>query len=171
MASRRPTLRRALTLGALLVATCPVASAPADAADDRRALVMLRALAYDTQLDDRVGDEVRFVIVYSEGPEGAAEARRWTTAFTNVRKIKVAGRPVVVTAYKFETEAVLQGRLRELHAAALVACEGLARAILVPALAAITRHTMCSASRPARATSSTASLSASSTAPPATRSS
>lgn len=139
MASRRVALRRTLTLCALLLATCPVASATADAADDRRALVMLRALAYDTHLDDRVRDEVRFVIVYSEGAEGLAAAHRWTTAFANVRKIKVAGRPVVVTAYRFETEAALHGTLGELHAAALVACEGLAGAIPVPALAAITR--------------------------------
>jgi uncharacterized protein DUF4154 len=137
MASRRVPLRRTLMLGALLVA-CSVAAAGADAGDDWRALVMLRALAYDTHLDDRVGDEVRLVIVYADGP-GTAEARRWTTAFTNVRKIKVAGRPVAVTAYKFESEAALRGTLRELHAAAVVACEGLARAIPVPALAAITR--------------------------------
>lgn len=72
-------LRRTLALSALLFAMLGVAVAAADA--------------------DRVKDEARFVIVYSDGEAGAAGARRWTTAFANIRKIKVTGRPVAVPAY------------------------------------------------------------------------
>jgi len=130
---------RTLTLAALLVAVGRVASASAEPSDDRRALVMLRVLAYDNHLDQRIGDEVRIVVVYPVGDDGAAEGRRWTQAFANIRKLKVGGRPVVVTAHKFETAKLLGRALRELHAAALVACDGLARSIAVPELAAVTR--------------------------------
>ncbi|MEO7734914.1 MAG: YfiR/HmsC family protein [Kofleriaceae bacterium] len=100
---------------------------------------MLRALAYDNHLERRIGDEVRIVIVYPVGDDGAAESRRWTQAFANVRKLKVGGRPVVVTAHKFETAKLLGHTLHEMRAAALVSCDGLARAIAVPDLAAVTR--------------------------------
>ncbi len=130
---------RTLTLAALLVAVGRMASASADASDDRRALVMLRALAYDNHLDRRIGDEVRIVIVYPVGDDGAAEGQRWTQAFANVRKLKVAGRPVVVTAHKFETAKLLARTLHDLRAAALVSCDGLGKAIAVPELAAVTR--------------------------------
>ena len=130
---------RTLTLAALLIAASRVASASADPSDDRRALVMLRALAYDNHLDHRIGDEVRIVIVYPVGDDGAAQGRRWTQAFANVRKLKVGGRAVVVTAHKFETAKLLGRALRELRAAALVACDGLGGAIAVPELSAVTR--------------------------------
>jgi YfiR/HmsC-like len=130
---------RTLTLTILLIAVARVASASADASDDRRALVMLRALAYDDHLDQRIGDEVRIVIVYPVGDDGVAESRRWTQAFANVHKLKVDGRPVVVTAHKFETAKLLGRALQDVHAAALVACAGLGKAIAMIDLAAITR--------------------------------
>jgi hypothetical protein len=114
-------------------------AAAADAADDRRALVMLRVLAYDNHLSARAGDEVRIVIVYPAGDGGAAERARWTAAFASARKLKLDGRPVVVTAHKFETAGALGAALREAHAVALLACDGLARAIAVGDLAAVTR--------------------------------
>jgi hypothetical protein len=130
---------RTLALAALLVTAGRGASASADGTDDRRALVMLRALAYDNHLDHRTGDEVRIVIVYPVGDDGVAEGRRWTQAFAHVRKLTVDGRPVIVTAHKFETAKLLGRTLRDLHAAALVSCDGLGKAIPVPELAAITR--------------------------------
>jgi hypothetical protein len=114
-------------------------AAGADAADDRRALVMLRVLAYDNHLSERAGDEVRIVIVYPAGDGGAAERARWTAAFASARKLKVDGRPVVVTAHKFETASALGSALHDLHAAALFACDGLAKAIAVTDLANVTR--------------------------------
>jgi len=138
MVSARTARRRAIPLAVLLTAAA-ANSASADAADDRRALVMLRVLAYDTHLADRIGDEVRFVVVYGDGEDGAAEARRWTTAFGNVRKIKVAGHTVVVTAVKFESPAALTRTLSGLRAAALLSCDGLGKSIAAPALASITR--------------------------------
>jgi hypothetical protein len=114
-------------------------AASADAADDRRALVMLRVLAYDNHLAERAGDEVRIVIVYPPGDAGAAERARWVAAFASARKLKLDGRPVVVTAHRFESASALGKALHDLHAVALLACDGLARAIAVGDLAAVTR--------------------------------
>lgn len=111
----------------------------ADASDDRRALVMLRVLAYDNHLRERAGDAVGVVIVYPAGDGGAAERARWTSAFASARKLKVDGRPVTVTAHRFEGPRSLDRALRELRPVALVACEGLASAIPIDELAALTR--------------------------------
>src|ERR1041385_5182011 len=105
--------------------------ARADGSDDRRGLVMLRVLAYDNHLRERGGDEVGIVIVYPAGDGGAAERARWTAAFATARKLKVDGRPGVVTAHKFATASGLGRALRDLHAVALSACDGLAKAIAV----------------------------------------
>lgn len=126
-------------LVALALALGLVGSARADASDDRRALVMLRVLAYDNHLRERTADEVGVVIVYPPGDAGAAERARWTSAFANARKLKVDGRPVVVTAHRFENARTLDRALRDLHAVALIACDGLTRAITVDDLAALTR--------------------------------
>lgn len=148
MGSGRATRRGALAL-ALLLSALGSESASADPADDRRALILLRVLAYDTQLDERVDGEIRFVVLYGDGADAAAEARRWVTAFGNVRKIKVAGRPVSVAAVKFESPAELGRTLRRLRPAALVSCAGLG--ISAPALATITRsnHVLSFATREA----------------------
>lgn len=135
----RAVSRPAVTLVVLLTIIGLVSPALADAADDRRALVMLRVLAYDNHLGERAGDEVRIVIVFPAGDSGAAERARWTSAFANARKLKVEGRPVVVTTHKFETASSLDRALKERHAAALLVCDGLARAIAVDELAALTR--------------------------------
>jgi hypothetical protein len=128
-----------LALLAALALRGRVAPANADAIDERRALVVLRVLAYDNHLGDRAGNEVRIVIVAPPGDSGAAESARWTTAFASIRKLKVDGRPVVVTAQRFESASALSRVLRDLHAVALVACDGLTRTIAVPELAAVTR--------------------------------
>lgn len=137
--ARRLPARPAATLVALALALGVVGPARADASDDRRALVMLRVLAYDNHLRERAGDEVGVVIVYPAGDSGAAERARWTSAFANVRKLKVDGRPVVVTAHKFESARTLDRALHDLHAVALIACDGLAKAIAIDELSTLTR--------------------------------
>jgi hypothetical protein len=130
---------RARAFAAILLAVGLVRPARADATDDRRALVMLRVLAYDNHLRERIGDEVRIVIVYPAGDGGATESARWTAAFANARKLKVDGRPVVVTLHRFETAKLLDRALGDQRTAALIACEGLSKAIGVGELTALTR--------------------------------
>jgi YfiR/HmsC-like len=130
---------RVATLAACALAIGLARPARADASDDRRALVMLRVLAYDNHLRERAGDAVGVVIVYPAGDSGVAERVRWTTAFANASKLKVDGRPVVVAAHKFESTRALDRMLHDLHAVGLVACDGLAKAIAIEDLAALTR--------------------------------
>jgi len=127
-------------LAITVVITCAVALTPnahADVTDDRRALVMLRVLAYDKQLSQRVGDEVRVVVAYTADDAGAAEGTRWSTAFARAGKLKVNGRPVVVIAYRVESYEQL-GRALD-HSAAVMACDGLTRKLSPGALAKLTR--------------------------------
>jgi hypothetical protein len=129
-------LRRWCTTLALAIALAAPTSA-ADATDDRRALVTLRVLAYDKNLGQRVGDEVRIVIASSA--DGAAETARWTAAFAKIKKVKVDGRPISVVAIKAESADALARSLAPLHAAAIIVCDGLARKISVAQLAKLTR--------------------------------
>jgi len=126
-------------LSIFLLVALVVRTARADAADDRRALVMLRVLAYDKRLGDRVGNEVRIVIVYPDGDAGATERTRWVTAFAAARKLKLAGHAVVVVAHKLEDLKSLDRMLEKLDPAALVACDGLAAKVSIEQLAGVTR--------------------------------
>ncbi|HEX3762846.1 MAG TPA: YfiR family protein [Kofleriaceae bacterium] len=118
--------------------TAPTAAA--DASDDRRALVMLRVLAYDKHLGDRIGDDsVAIVVAFPPTEAGNAERSRWTAAFDSVSQLKVAGRSVTVVAHRFEDARKLDRELQGAHAAALVVCDGLTRSIPVGELAAVTR--------------------------------
>ena len=136
MAPRSPLLR---LLGCSLVIAVLLSAgvAHADATDDRRALVMLRVLAYDKQLASRIGDSVRVVVVYSKGDD--AEPARWAQAFGKATKLKVDGRPVVLSLHAFESADALDHLMRDLHPAAIVACDGLARRIATADLAKLSR--------------------------------
>jgi len=130
--------RVALTIAVVIVCVL-VSSSPAtaDAIDDRRALVMLRVLAYDKQLSQRVGDRARVVVAYVADDAGAAEGARWIAAFSKASKVKVNGIPVVVVPYRLESTDGLARALE--HSAALIACDGLTRALPVGTLAKLTR--------------------------------
>jgi hypothetical protein len=135
MASRSPLLR---LLGCgLVIASLLAGSARADATDDRRALVMLRVLAYDKQLASRIGDVVRVVVVYAKGDD--AEPARWAQAFAKATKLKVDGRAVVLSLHAFDSADALDRLMRDLHPAAIVACDGLSRRIATTDLAKLSR--------------------------------
>jgi hypothetical protein len=127
---------RRLALATLMIALA-TASAAADVDDDRRALVMLRILAYDKQLSHRVGDQVKVVVAYAADDDGIAEGTRWTSAFVKASRIKVNGRPVIVVPYKVESADGLSGALE--RSAALVTCDGLSRKLTVSTIAKLTR--------------------------------
>ena len=98
---------------------------------------MLRVLAYDKQLSQRIGDAARIVVVYGKGDD--AESQRWAAAFGKTTKLKIDGRPVVLTMHAFESADALDRVMRDLHPAALVVCDGLARKIATPDLAKLSR--------------------------------
>jgi len=105
--------------------------------DDRRALVVLRVLAYDKHLGDRVGDVVRVVVVYPKGDDD--EAARWRAAFAKISKLKVDGRSVVIAAQEIDKPEQLGRALATLKPAALIACDGLVKRIAIEDVAKATR--------------------------------
>ena len=113
--------------------------AHADATDDRRALVMLRVLAYDKNLGQRVGDDLKIVVAYAPGDQGVAESARWIAAFAKVKKLKVDGRSVTVVAVKVDSADGLARTLGPLRAGAVVVCDALARKISIAQVAKLTR--------------------------------
>jgi hypothetical protein len=77
------------------------------------------------------------VVAYSTDDAGMAEGARWTAAFAKASKIKVNGRPVVVVAQRVDSAEGLARALE--RSAALVACDGLTRALAVGTIAKLTR--------------------------------
>jgi hypothetical protein len=132
--ARRRALATTLVIACVLTTRAPVA---ADVTDDRRALVMLRVLAYDKQLAQRVGDEVRIVVAYTGDEDGLAEGARWTGAFAKATKLTVNGRPVVVVGHRVDSA---EGLARVLdRSAAVLACDGVTRTLALGTLAKLTR--------------------------------
>jgi len=125
-------------IASVLVIALAAASVAADTNDDRRALVMLRVLAYDKQLSQRVGDDVRVVVAYTADDAGIAERTRWITAFAKASKITVNGRPVIVVPHRVDSADELARALD--HSAALLVCDGLTRALSVTTIATLTRN-------------------------------
>ncbi len=122
----------------LAIAAAAVFADPSPSSD-RRALVMLRVLAYDIYLAQRTRDTVKLLIVHPRDEDGAACAARWVEAFDKVRKVKVAGRSVQVFVHEFRESSDLDRALNDLDVTALITCDGLARKLAVAALAKLTR--------------------------------
>jgi hypothetical protein len=106
---------------------------------DRRALVMLRVLAYDNHLNQRAHDAVKFLIVHRRDENDAACAARWVEAFDKARNVKVNGRSVQILVHRYDKSSDLDRALKEPDMTAVVACEGLARELPVAELAKLTR--------------------------------
>jgi hypothetical protein len=127
---------RGLVVAMLAALVAMPGSASADT-DDRRALVVLRVLAYDKHLGDRVGDTVRVVVAYPKGND--AEAARWRASFAKISKLKVDGRSVVIAAQEIEKADQLGRALADLKPAALIVCDGLAGRLSIEDVAKATR--------------------------------
>jgi hypothetical protein len=106
------------------------AAAPARAGDDadRRALVLLRVLAYDRNVASRAGDRMTILVVYDE-PATTDERDRWLAALAGARKITVADHAVETRTHAFKDARGLEAAVRDAHPAAIVVCGGLARGL------------------------------------------
>ena len=130
----------AVLLALAIAATAAFADRPASPVPtDRRALVMLRVLAYDNHLNQRVHGAVKFLIVHRRDADGAACAARWGEAFDKARQVKIDGRSVQILVHGFVRSSDLDRALTELDATALIACDGLTRELAVAELAKLTR--------------------------------
>lgn len=130
----------AVSLALALAAAAALADgASPPPASDRRALVMLRVLAYDNHLAQRAHDAVKVVIVHPRNEDGTACAARWVEAFDKARRVKVDGRAVQILVHEFGKSSDLDHALTEPDVTALIACEGLTRELPVTELAKLTR--------------------------------
>ena len=100
-----------------------VAQAQEDA-DRRRALVLLRVLAYDRHLKARAGDKATILVV-SNDKQTVDERDRWLVSLAAARKIKVAGLAIVTRTHDYVDETTFNNVVREMRPAAIVVCGGL----------------------------------------------
>jgi len=117
-----------LPVASLLASLLLVGSASgAELPPRQKALVLLRALAYDRGLKARAGTAVRVAVVFRPGNARSEEERDYLVAELQevAQRAVAAGLPIHVVAVPLVDGAQLSQRLREQGAAALFACEGL----------------------------------------------
>jgi hypothetical protein len=89
----------ACVLGALLASSV---AGPDTIAADLQAKILLRALAYDRNLKERVGDSVTVAIVSHRGDNSAAK-ESIVRAFGGLAKLTFQGLPMSVVEHEFST--------------------------------------------------------------------
>lgn len=102
---------------------------------ERRAAIMMRALAYDRKLGERVGDAVNVLIVFKKG-DAASErsADEWAEALQGMAGLAVQGKALAVSRAAWN-EAAVQALVQQSSGDVLLVCEGLTDA--VPQLTAL----------------------------------
>jgi hypothetical protein len=117
---------------ALMVFVVALGTARADDGDNeettaaRRALIVLRMLAYDRSLATRSpGSEVIIFIVAGLDKRGRLERETWQSGFALLPKVKVGGRPVRAVPIDYEDAATLDALAARQHPAAMIVTEGL----------------------------------------------
>jgi len=116
---------RALCL--IFLAIMPVGVSAGDLSFEQQSALLLRILAYDRNLDERVDGQVNIVIIYEEDDvESVTEARSMEAALREI------GRSTTVSGYRLETfthpyrGAVAElDYLSRLHATAVYICSGM----------------------------------------------
>jgi hypothetical protein len=120
-------------LGCALVALAlGLGVARADEGDDeqtaaaRRAVIVLRILAYDRALATRSpGSEAVVFVVAGPDKRGRAERDLWLAGFALLPRVKVGGRPVRAVAIDYEDAAKLDALAARQHPAAMIVTDGL----------------------------------------------
>jgi hypothetical protein len=129
----------ALVGGLLAVAavgrpTAVARAAPNDEASEalalaaRRALVIVRVLAYDKGLAARVHDEALTIVVVTRG-KPADDPDGWLAAFRQLPKVRAGGHPIHVVGLALDAAARFAPALAQLHPAAVIAPPGLGTAV------------------------------------------
>jgi hypothetical protein len=116
-------------LGAFLVG-CLLAAGPAQAADEvppeQQVLILSRALVYDDNFKERVGQEVRIAILSRPGHAASeASAAAMFKAWKGVGNLKLAGLPLRVSALVFKDAASFGPSLASEAIDVLYLCPGL----------------------------------------------
>jgi hypothetical protein len=137
--------RRASSLMLLLVLVLGLGSVPGAHAEGsasekiaRKALIVLRVLAYDRALASRApGNEITVLIVNAPTAAGRADRDRWLSGFALIPNVKAGGRRVRAQSVELEAATTLDATIAKLRPALVIVGSGLAQD--VPALQGITR--------------------------------
>jgi len=127
------TMRTLVGVGcALMIVAATLGVARADDGDSdetaaaRRAVIVLRILAYDRALATRSpGSEVIVFIVAGPDRRGRTERELWQAGFALLPNVKVGGRPVRAVAVDYDDAAKLDALAARQHPAAMIVTEGL----------------------------------------------
>jgi hypothetical protein len=119
------TIFKALCL--LFVALLPVRVSAGDLPYEQQSALMLRILAYDRNLDQRVDTQVNVVVLYEESqPDSVAEARAIEAALREIgRSTTVAGYRLETYAHPYRGAVAELDYLSRLRATAVYLCSGM----------------------------------------------
>jgi len=96
------------------------------ASSSARALLILRILAYDHNLQKRAGQRVTVMVLYRSTDVTSVRVRDEVLAsLTQVQRIKVAGLPIAVLAAPYGDGRALENRLAQSRPTAIFVCPGL----------------------------------------------
>lgn len=102
--SRRTWLGFVAALFALLLS---VPHAAADAGDAKRATILVKAISFDLDLEDRVGDALVVAVVYKPGDAASQSvAASWARAFSQLGGLRVKKAPVRAIEVPFDAAAI-----------------------------------------------------------------
>jgi hypothetical protein len=124
MARRPRAALRVLFVVGGLIASSVDATLAADLPLDRQVLILTRALAYDSNLKDRVGADVFIGVAAKaggaqQGPDSIA------AAFQAISGARIAGLPLKVTRLGYTNRAQFAASVQELGIDVVVVCPGL----------------------------------------------
>jgi hypothetical protein len=128
-------MKKAIVALALWLLSPGCGGPPAQAEDGgsvevKRALILARALAYDTRLAARAGHQVVLAIVYRKGdPASEAQASEVSRAFRQLEGLQIAGLPFRSIAIAYTGPSGLEALIDRDETDALLLCEGLAAEI------------------------------------------
>ena len=110
-----------------LVWFAPAVTALADdVPSDRQAMILARALAYDTKLKDRVGETLTIAVLYRQGDSDSEDVRDdMVKAFEKTAKLKVQGLPMNVVTIAFSDGASLEASITRAEVDAIYLSSGL----------------------------------------------
>lgn len=111
----RPRLVLLVTASlAAVLLLCLASPASSNTTSKRFAVVLLKALSYDKNLESRAGDELRIGVAYRPGSSDSVKSKdRMLTAFGNLasKGRKVKGLPIEATVIRYEDEDTFEDAL------------------------------------------------------------
>ena len=119
------TIVRALCL--VFLSLLPVRVSANDLPYEQQSALLLRILAYDRNLHERVDAQVNFVVIYEEAdPESVAEAHAIESALREIgRNTTVAGYRLETYTHPYRGAVAELDYLSRLHATAVYLCSGM----------------------------------------------